>query len=451
MGTDFVPAIIYAILFSILLKTNRMLRWQMTTAVSLFAGYSGYYICRSNLSIVTPLLIEEFASQGMNKAVIGQIASLGLVCYSVGKAINGVMGDLVGGKKIFILGMLGSVVATLLFGLSWRVAVFWVAWAANRMIQSMGWGGLVKTTVNWFSYKSYGKVMGWLSLSYLFGDILAKLVLGQLLHFHIGWRAIFFIAALILAVIALVQIAVLKDNPESLGLEAPELNPNNLFKDVNPVAPAPSESIGALLRPYLRSFSFLLMLLMSFGFTAVREAFNFWMPTYLYEASQVGQGEAAQLSALFPLFGMISILGAGYLSDTLFKGQRGLILLLSALALTGVLFLMGFGIAGKMLSLVLISLVGLFLLGPYSFLAGAMSLDAGGRKGSATAAGLVDSVGYMGGTLALWSTGLLAERSGWNHAFLALAGMAAFTALAAFLFYVTQERKIHLSTSTELS
>jgi len=96
---------------------------------------------------------------------------------------------------------------------------------------------------------------------------------------------------------------------------------------------------------------------------------------------------------------------------------------------------------GSLVPLVLISLVGLLLLGPYSFLAGAMSLDAGGRQGAATASGLVDAVGYVGGTGALWLTGALAEHQGWGPAFLALAGLAVATAGAALVFYRTQERR----------
>lgn len=418
---------------------NLRQRWQISTLIGLFAGYSGYYLCRSNLAVVLPLLIREFKSQGLDKEVLGEIASLGLVCYAVGKAVNGLVGDMIGGKKIFILGMLGSVVATVLFGLSWSVAVFWIAWAANRLIQSMGWGGLVKVTVNWFSYRSYGKVMGWLSLSYLFGDIIAKLVLGQLLNVGVGWRGIFMVSALVLAVLAVLEMRWLRESPEQVGLAAPEQNPAQLFKDQEISGPAPK--LTELLLPYVKSFPFILLLLLSFGFTALRESFNFWIPTYLYEAGNLSEGNASQFSALFPFFGMISILGAGYLSDTLLAGKRGLILLLACLALGLILLTMSGRISGAYTPLLLISLCGLLLLGPYSFLAGAMSLDFGGRKGSATAAGLVDAIGYLGGTVAIWMTGRVAERSGWKSAFLILSAIAFLTAVVALVFYLNQERK----------
>lgn len=64
-----------------------------------------------------------------------------------------------------------------------------------------------------------------------------------------------------------------------------------------------------------------------------------------------------------------------------------------------------------------------------------------GRQGAATAAGLLDTVGYGGGTLALWAIGALAQHLGWSSAFGALALLAAATAGVALVFYRTQERR----------
>ncbi|MDO1447122.1 MFS transporter [Rhodocytophaga aerolata] len=413
--------------------------WQTSTIIGLFVGYSGYYICRTNLAVATPLIITEFSGQGMNKEVMGQIASLGVVFYALGKVVNGILGDFIGGKKVFIIGMVGSVVATIAFGLGTGLAIFFAAWAINRLVQSMGWGGLVKTTANWVAYQAYGRMMALLSLSFLFGDIVAKLLLGQLIKMDIGWRELFFVAAALLTGIACVSFFLVKNRPESVGYQSPAVNPDNLFTtDEHTEKP---QSMKELLLPYFKSLPFLLMLVMSFGLTAIREAFNFWIPTYLFESTGFSEGEASQFSAAFPVFGMVSILGAGYLSDTLLKGKRGILIGVACIPIAGVLCLMGLGLKDEVIPLILISLVGLLVLGPYSFLAGAMSLDMGGRKGAATASGLMDAVGYVGGTLAVWLTGRLAERSGWNSAFIVLAAIAAFTAVAAFVYYLTQEKK----------
>lgn len=415
-------------------------RWQFRTAAGLFVGYSAYYLCRSNLAVAAPLLIREFGGRGLDKEVLGQLASVGVLFYALGKVFNGVLGDFLGGKKIFLLGMVGAVLATMAFGLGQGGAVFFAAWATNRLVQSMGWAGLVKLTANWFSYRAYGRIMGLLSLSYLVGDIAAKLVLGQLLGLGLGWRGLFMAAAGVLTLVALADWLNLAATPASVGLEAPPASPTSLFASPDPAADQPT-SLGALLRPYFRSPSFLLMLGLSFGLTALREAFSFWVPTYLVEAAGLSDGAASQYSALYSGFGMVSILGAGYISDAWLRGQRGPLILAASVALVPVLLLMSQPGGGHWLPLALISLVGLLLLGPYSFLAGAMSLDAGGRQGAATASGLVDAVGYAGATGALWLTGALAEHRGWGAAFLALALLAVATAVVALVFYLTQERQ----------
>jgi sugar phosphate permease len=421
------------------LPSTPLQRWQFRTAAGLFVGYSAYYLCRSNLAVAAPLLIREFGGRGLDKEVLGQLASVGVLFYALGKVFNGVLGDFLGGKKIFLLGMVGAVLATVAFGLGQGVAVFFAAWAANRLVQSMGWAGLVKLTANWFSYRAYGRIMGLLSLSYLVGDIAAKLVLGQLLDLGLGWRGLFMAAAGVLALVALADWLNLAAAPASVGLEAPPASPTSLFASPDPAADQPT-SLGALLRPYFRSPSFLLMLGLSFGLTALREAFSFWVPTYLVEAAHLSDGAASQYSALYSGFGMVSILGAGYISDAWLRGQRGPLILAASAGLVPVLLLMSQPGGGPWLPLALSSVVGLLLLGPYSFLAGAMSLDAGGRQGAATASGLVDAVGYAGATGALWLTGALAEHRGWSAAFLALALLAAATAVVALVFYLTQER-----------
>ena len=67
--------------------------------------------------------------------------------------------------------------------------------------------------------------------------------------------------------------------------------------------------------------AFWLVCLLSLGVTLLRETFNLWTPTYFTQAVGLTNADAAQKSALFPLFGGVSVLLAGFLSDRL--GPRG--------------------------------------------------------------------------------------------------------------------------------
>src|SRR5262252_574621 len=96
----------------------RTTRWQRITIATLFVGYAGYYVCRSNLSVVTPLLLlQDGSGTGLRKEDVGVIASAGVLLYAGGKVTNGLLADFLGGKVLFLGGMAASVVCTTLFGL----------------------------------------------------------------------------------------------------------------------------------------------------------------------------------------------------------------------------------------------------------------------------------------------------------------------------------------------
>ncbi len=93
------------------------------------------------------------------------------------------------------------------------------------------------------------------------------------------------------------------------------------------------------------------------------------------------------------------------------------------------------GVRSPLVATAGVAACGLFLLGPYSLLSGAISLDvaeAAGERGAATAAGVVDAVGYVGASLAAFVLGSVSKRAGWTAAFDVVGAMT----LAALLLAV---------------
>ena len=118
------------------------------------------------------------------------------------------------------------------------------------------------------------------------------------------------------------------------------------------------------------------------------------------------------------------------------------------LSCVGLLALGNFNFVGSQsIPVWLVSAVAFTLIGPYSYLAGALSLDFGGKQGSATAAGIIDGVGYLGGVLAGDSIARISVAYGWQGAFNALAVVAVLSSLAAFVFLLNQRRSISLANS----
>jgi OPA family glycerol-3-phosphate transporter-like MFS transporter len=231
----------------------------------------------------------------------------------------------------------------------------------------------------------------------------------------------------------------LRESPLSYHLPAPEENPLNLFSDTAIARPG----MAAIFRTLLSSYAFWLVCGLSLGTTLLRETFNLWIPTYFTQMARMTGAQAASGSALFPFFGGVSVLLAGFLSDYLGPEGRSRILLMG-LCLT-VLVLLGLAAvsihAPRWVPLALVAGVAFCLLGPYSYLAGAMSMDFGGKEGSATASGLIDGIGYFAGVLSGNGMAHLAVNYGWQTMFLVLAAVAVGTSVIAALALWQQHRR----------
>ena len=424
-------------------SVRQLTRWHLLTVSLLFLGYAGYYFCRSDYSVALPLILAEQVRKGtpanLAQVRLGSIASLGVLAYAIGKFPSGGLADRFGGRRNFLGGMFGSILFTLLFMAGGGFPIFTLAWLGNRMVQSLGWAGLVKVTSRWFCYTTYGSVMAVLSLSYLFGDAISRGIMSLLLAHGFGWRGLFGAGAILLSVLLLCNLIFLRETPESYNLPAPEENPLNLFAGSTVAQPG----MTPIFRILLSSYAFWLVCGLSLGTTLLRETFNLWMPTYFTQMVGMTSAQAASGSALFPFFGGVSVLMAGFLSDYLGPEGRSRILL-GGLCLT-VLALLGLAEvsmhAPRLVPIALVAAVAFCLLGPYSYLGGAMSLDFGGREGSGTASGLIDGFGYLAGVLSGNGMAHLAVTYGWQTMFLVLAGVAALTSLIAAAALWQQHRR----------
>lgn len=418
-------------------RQTRLLRWQVLTLLLMLFGYSGYYLCRSNFSVALPLIAGELVSRGFSPDVarirLGAIASLGVAAYAIGKFPAGAISDYLGGRRNFLGGMFGSVLFTVLFTLGGGLPLFTLAWVGNRFVQSLGWAGIVKVSSRWFSYRSYGTVMGVISLSFLFGDAASRMFLAWLIGKGLGWRGIFVVSAATLFFLFLLNIVLLKETPKAVGELEPEANPLAI---VQAHGEGSQDDFWRTLRPLFLNSGFWLVCVLSFVFTLVRETFNLWTPTYFIQVVGLSTAGAARESALFPLFGGFSVLLSGFLSDRLKRSGRA-ILIFSGLLLSGiVLFLLGYMNFGssQVMPVALVTLVAFLMIGPYSYFAGAIALDLGGKQGSATTSGIIDGIGYIGGILAGDTVARVSIAYGWHGAFTILACIVWLSSLAAFAY-----------------
>lgn len=419
---------------------------QVLVVVLLFGGYGALYFCRADLSVATPLLAEELARRGYSHAqallTIGQVSSLGVLAYGVGKLSLTVLGDFWGGRPSFLIGLGGATLFTLLFTLGGAPPLFFLAWFGNRLTQSIAWAGLLKVSSRWFHYTSHGLVIGVLSVSYLVGDAGARQWMGYLIGHGAGWRELFYLAAAVAGFFLIANLWLLRESRVLAGFDEAQPNPLNVYgqAETGPV------SLRELLMPLLRSHAYLLVCALSLGCTIVRETFNAWNPTYLHDYFGFTTAAAASASAVFPAVGALSVLGCGWISDRLGANSRaaimGIGLLMTALVL---MLLASLSPAGTDPHWPVLAIGGaaLCLIGPYSYLGGAMAVDFGGKKGAALSSGIIDGVGYLGSVMTGDTVARIANALGWRGVFLTLAAVCVVAALAAGMLFRTELRAAH--------
>jgi sugar phosphate permease len=399
--------------------------WGVVAA--LIVGYIGIYLCRKNLSVAVPMLQTAF---GANKAQVGVIASYSTVAYACGKLVNGALIDRIGGR----IGFLTALAAVALFGAAGAFApglgALTLFYSLNRFAGSAGWGSMVKLMPTWFRPARMGTVIGVLSLSYVFGGAAAALLAKQVVHMGGSWRAVMGVPSAVLLVVLIYCAFVVRRGP--LVAEPAQAPPDRGPETGGPAETEETVRRWAAVFDLFRRPQFLLVCALSFTLTLMRESFNNWGVDFL--TSVQGGTKSVELAALqstgFDLAGAISILAMGVVYDRVRPGARrwligGLLALLAAV----VAALPGVGRAHPLAGAWLIGAVGLLVYGPYSLLGGVMAVESGGPRLAATAAGIIDSCGYVAGILAGSALGKILDLGGYSTGFRCLAVLTAFSAV----------------------
>jgi sugar phosphate permease len=377
----------------------------------------GVYLCRKNFSVAVPMIQKAF---GVNKAQTGDIISYSAAAYAVGKFLFGPVVDRFGGRICLLLVMAGVAVFGGLGAFAGSVPMLALCYSANRFCGSAGWGAIVKQTPRWFPQRHWALAMAFLSLSFVFGGVVALVLAGKIAAWSgNNWRMVMGLPSLaLLALLAIIGRVLPSERP------APTAGPNT------------AGSNGFDFRYMLRLIKLPQLWVvcgMAFALYIMRETFNDWTVDFFKTEGGAAMSNqvAALLSTPFDAAGAVGIVLLGWMFDRL-TGRRRTVVLFGTLA---VLAMLVFGLPsfyrfGLWQVETVIGLIGFLSYGPYSLLAGVLAVEIGGRNGVGTVAGLVDSSGYVATVFAGHSFGRLLDYGGYRLGFHVLAFV---TLAAAFL------------------
>ena len=422
--------------------------------------YSFLYMGRYNLNV------SKNALGGLiSNAEFGTIFAIGTAVYGFSFLFNGPLVDRIGGKKGILIAAVGSSLANILLGVLTYLVVtgkasfigehkmcslvtaYSVLYALNMYFQSYGAVSIIKVKAYWFHVRErgvFGAIFGALISigAYFAFDWGAKIV--QLTkagsaggRFHnllqnifatnvtvdgkaldATW-AVFFIPAAIILFWVILDVWLIKDQPEDAGF--PHLDTHDASSGQMHV----QLSAMDLLKKVFASKLMLLIALIGLASGIFRNGITQWYFVFAKQVPQPGAELFYNHWGLFLcLFGIIGGFFGGWISDNLFQSRRappaamlsalviGLTALMAAYLFSAPLFL------GLCCVLVVMASVGLT-----SLMAGTAATDFGGRKATATCSGVVDGCTYLGSAIQSFFIGNLvpSERAGEATTFLGVA------------------------------
>jgi sugar phosphate permease len=387
--------------------------WRVMAALGV--GYVGVYLCRKNLAVALPLLQDAL---GASKEQVGRIASAGTFAYAIGKLMNGLVVDHLGGRRGYLL----SLGAVALFGAAGAFApgigALMIVYGLNRFAGSAAWSAMVKLVPTWFGTARTATALGILSLSYVAGGVAATLLARQIVASGGGWRAVMGLPSLVLALVAVVCAGFVRagDIRPTLGPDADGSHPT-----------------WPTVRALLRRPQFLIACALSFTVTLMRESFNTWSVDFL-TSIQTGPrsvATAALHSVGFDGAGACAILATGLAYDRISPANRRWLMAATLALLAGVIGVLPRTTGSPVAGAVLVGAVGLLVYGPYSLLSGVLAVESGGAQLAATAAGVIDGVGYLAAILAGAALGRVLDLGGYPLGFGILSAVTAVSAVLA--------------------
>tara|TARA_R110002020_G_scaffold38860_6_gene116377 strand:+ start:8756 stop:10018 length:1263 start_codon:yes stop_codon:yes gene_type:complete len=387
--------------------------WRKRIFVLTWLAYAGFYFGRKNLSVTWSSMEQDLGLDNSDYASIIFVYSL---IYTIGQFVNGYLSDTFGPRKVVTVGLLLAAIGNLFLGMTFSAGVIVFLIAVNGYGQSTGWSGLIKNMTPWFRRTERGIVMSWWSTCYVTGGFLATIFATYAafdMEFlsELGWKRGFIFPSVILFVIAILYLLFTRNNPEDVGL--PKIVENKY--EFEGGAKAEKLKILSLL---LRNSSLWIYSSCYMILKMTRYAFLFWLPVYLEKALHYDVSDAGYMSSVYELIGFFGVILAGYSSDKIFKSNR-----FSTVAI----MMIGLGLAclahpymvpyGKIATIISIALIGIATYGPDSLICTAGSMDVGGTKGAAMAAGIINGMGSIGQMFSGFIVVAINEYYGWDNLF----------------------------------
>lgn len=412
-------------------KTYTHYRWRIF--YSSFIAYVVFHICRKNIAVALPSMGKAL---NLSNTELGLLGSTLYVTYGIGKFVNGVIADKANVRTFLPTALILSAICNLcfvlsavfitpghvsFFGLPSATVLLWVMaffWGANGWFQSCGFPPVAKSLSYWFSNSERGTKWSLWSTSHQIGVFAAVMVSGFAID-KFGWKAAFYIPAVICIITGLWLYDRLRDKPQSLGLPDVEKYREEPFACSNDTdEEKDNRSYFQIFKEHIIFNPVIWMLAIAYIFVyIIRFGTEDWLVKYLVEVKGNSLTLASSKLSSLALIGAFGAILAGVISDKVYKGNRTPINIIFLICL--ILSLLAFAqnpADNNFMDFVFAAMIGMFTAGPQMLIGGLCAVESSSKKVASASIGFTGIFGYVGAALSSGGTGFMVDKFGWNGA-----------------------------------
>ena len=361
------------------------------------AAYSLFYLCRLSMGVVKKPLIDDGI---FSASELGVIASAFYFVYAIGKFINGFLADYCNVRRYMATGLVISSAINLLMGVIGIghgyaqfppyliYIIFVLLWGLNGWVLSMGSPSGIVSLSRWFPQNRRGTYYSIFCSTPYIGEALSMIFTGSIVA-AFGWEYGFIASAVTGFIGVAVILIFVSDTPQSKGLPSVQEMSGEEIKDVDKM---PTKAIQKFV---LKNPAIWVIAVSCAFINLVKYGLMEWGVLYLQGARGYSLETASWIIGFSAFFAILGTVGAGWLSDVLFKGNRVRPALISGLVsfVFLALFLLIDGDKWLMASFVSIFSLAVGVL--YCIVSGLMAIDIVPRKATGAALGIVGISSYL--------------------------------------------------------
>jgi len=412
-------------------KTYSHFRWRIF--YSSFIAYVVFHICRKNIAVALPAMGADLH---LSNTELGILGSTLYVTYGIGKFINGVLADKSNVRTFLPTALILSAICNIcfvisstiitpghvtFFGLPSAAVLLWIMaffWGANGWFQSCGFPPVAKSLSYWFSNSERGTKWSLWSTSHQIGVFAAVMISGIVID-KFGWRAAFYVPAIICIIVGIWLFDRLRDKPQSMGLpDVEKFREEPACQKEEPEEEKDERSYFQIFKEHILCNPVIWMLAIAYIFVdIIRFGTEDWLVKYLVEVKGNTLTIASSKLSSLALVGAFGAILAGVISDKVYKGNRTPINIIFLICL--ILSLLAFAAnpadRGYM-DYIYAAMIGMFTSGPQMLIGGLCAVESSSKKVASASIGFTGVFGYVGAALSSGGTGFVVDKFGWNGA-----------------------------------